>query len=63
VSADELARHVRERLAAFKVPTHIWFRSQPLPRNPQGKVLKRELRDTLVGGGQPGEGPPPEEIG
>ncbi len=63
VTADELARHVRERLAGFKVPTHIWFRSQPLPRNPQGKVLKRELRDNLVGDQQPGEGPPTEEIG
>jgi long-chain acyl-CoA synthetase len=47
LSADELAQHVRERLAAFKVPTHIWFLSEPLPRNPQGKVLKRELRDEL----------------
>ncbi len=48
VTADELARHVKERLAGFKVPTHFWFRSEPLPRNPQGKVLKRELRETLV---------------
>jgi long-chain acyl-CoA synthetase len=63
VSAEELARHVRERLAGFKVPTHIWFRSEPLPRNPQGKVLKRELRDHLVGPGQPGEAPATEEIG
>jgi long-chain acyl-CoA synthetase len=49
LSAEELARHVKERLAGFKVPTHNWFRSEPLPRNPQGKVLKRELRDELVG--------------
>src|SRR6202035_4741325 len=56
VTAEELARHVRERLAAFKVPTHIWFRSEPLPRNPQGKVLKRELRDELVGAGRGDEG-------
>jgi long-chain acyl-CoA synthetase len=49
VTAEELTRHVKERLAGFKVPTHIWFRSEPLPRNPQGKVLKRELRDALVG--------------
>ncbi len=48
VTAEELVRHVKERLAGFKVPTHIWFRSEPLPRNPQGKVLKRELRDGLV---------------
>jgi acyl-CoA synthetase (AMP-forming)/AMP-acid ligase II len=30
------------------VPTHIWFRGEPLPRNPAGKVLKRQLRDELV---------------
>jgi long-chain acyl-CoA synthetase len=63
VSAEELTRHVRERLAGFKVPTHMWFRSAPLPRNPQGKVLKRELRDDLVDRGRPGEEPPSEEIG
>jgi len=63
VSAEELSRHVHERLASFKVPTHIWFRAEPLPRNPQGKVLKRELRSALIGEGQPGEEPPPEEIG
>ncbi|HXN61657.1 MAG TPA: class I adenylate-forming enzyme family protein [Acidimicrobiales bacterium] len=49
VTADELALHVKARLAGFMVPTHIWFRSEPLPRNPQGKVLKRELREELVG--------------
>jgi long-chain acyl-CoA synthetase len=48
VTADELRLHVKARLAGFMVPTHIWFRSEPLPRNPQGKVLKRELRDELV---------------
>jgi long-chain acyl-CoA synthetase len=49
VSADELSAHVRNRLAGFMVPTHIWFRDEPLPRNPAGKVLKRELRDQLIG--------------
>jgi long-chain acyl-CoA synthetase len=48
VTADELALFVRDRMAGFSVPTHIWFRSEPLPRNPQGKVLKRELRDSLI---------------
>jgi long-chain acyl-CoA synthetase len=54
VTADDLTRYVRERLAAFKAPTTIWLRSEPLPRNPQGKVLKRELRDELL---QPGATP------
>jgi len=49
VGAEELSAHVRQRLAGFMVPTHIWFRDQPLPRNPAGKVLKRELREELLG--------------
>jgi long-chain acyl-CoA synthetase len=51
VSADELSEHVRHCLAGFMAPTHIWFRDEPLPRNPAGKVLKRELRDQLIGPG------------
>jgi long-chain acyl-CoA synthetase len=49
VGADELARFVGERLAAFNVPSRFWFRAEPLPRNPAGKVLKRELRTELLG--------------
>jgi long-chain acyl-CoA synthetase len=37
--------HVRERLADFKVPQYVAVRSEPLPRNPGGKVLKAQLRD------------------
>ncbi|HEY3942576.1 MAG TPA: class I adenylate-forming enzyme family protein [Acidimicrobiales bacterium] len=51
VAADELAAHVRLRLAPFKVPTRFWFRAVPLPRNPAGKVLKRVLRDDALGKG------------
>ncbi len=47
-TADELRAHVGERLAAFNVPTHIYFRDEPLPRNPAGKVLKRDLRDEVL---------------
>jgi long-chain acyl-CoA synthetase len=39
---------VGARLAAFKVPVRIWFVEGPLPRNPAGKILKRQLRDELV---------------
>ena len=48
VDAEELMRHVATRLAKFSVPTHIYFRAEPLPRNPAGKVLKRQLRDELT---------------
>ncbi|MGF1429309.1 class I adenylate-forming enzyme family protein [Kitasatospora sp. LaBMicrA B282] len=43
-AAAELRAHVAGRLAAFKVPAHVVFRAEPLPRNPTGKLLKRELR-------------------
>jgi long-chain acyl-CoA synthetase len=45
LGVDELRDHVAARLAAFKVPTRIWIVTEPLPRNPAGKVLKRELRN------------------
>ena len=49
LEGDALARHVAQRLAKFEVPTKFFFRAASLPRNPQGKVLKRELRDSLLG--------------
>ncbi len=48
VEAEELMRHVATRLAKFSVPTQIFFRAEPLPRNPAGKILKRQLRDELT---------------
>jgi acyl-CoA synthetase (AMP-forming)/AMP-acid ligase II len=43
-SADELIEHCHGQLARFKVPKDVTF-LDALPRNPSGKVLKRELRD------------------
>jgi len=43
-SEDELRAYVRGRLAAFKVPVRVLLTREPLPRNPSGKILKRELR-------------------
>jgi acyl-CoA synthetase (AMP-forming)/AMP-acid ligase II len=42
-TADELIAHCRSQLAKFKVPADVLF-LDALPRNPSGKVLKRELR-------------------
>jgi acyl-CoA synthetase (AMP-forming)/AMP-acid ligase II len=42
-SQDELLAFCRERLAHYKCPTRVeWV--DALPRNPSGKVLRRELR-------------------
>jgi len=40
---EALLEHCRGQLARFKVPREITFLNA-LPRNPSGKVLKRELR-------------------
>ncbi|MHA7816631.1 MAG: class I adenylate-forming enzyme family protein [Pseudohaliea sp.] len=47
VDAEALRSHCREHIAAFKVPRYLWFLDEPLPRNANGKFLKRELRETL----------------
>jgi long-chain acyl-CoA synthetase len=45
----ELRAHVAERLAAFKVPVEIRFWHEVLPRNPNGKILKSELKKLFEG--------------
>ena len=42
-TAEELIAHCQGKLAKFKVPKDVTF-IDVLPRNPSGKVLKRELR-------------------
>lgn len=44
LTTDEVKTHVASRLAAFKVPEIVEFRTGMLPRSPAGKVLKNELR-------------------
>ena len=47
VTVEELARHCSSRLADYKVPDTFSFCTDPLPRNANGKVMKRELKDEL----------------
>ncbi len=48
-SADEIIAYSRERLAKFKCPTSVDF-VEALPRNPSGKVLKKDLREPYWAG-------------
>jgi long-chain acyl-CoA synthetase len=43
VTAKELIDYARERIAGYKLPRSVDF-AEALPRNPSGKILKRELR-------------------
>lgn len=47
VTAEALRAFAGQRLAHFKVPTHIELRGEPLPRNANGKIMKRELKREL----------------
>jgi long-chain acyl-CoA synthetase len=52
LTGDELRDFLAETLAPFKIPSRIVFSSERLPRNPSGKILKRELRGTYFAGDQ-----------
>ncbi len=39
-----IKHYVRDNLARYKVPREVVFLDE-LPRNPTGKILKRELRE------------------
>lgn len=44
LSAAQVQAHVAGRLAAYKVPLRVYVRSDSLPRNPAGKMLKTTLK-------------------
>ena len=47
VRPDELVAYLREKkVAAFKLPERLEY-ADALPRNPVGKILKRQLRESL----------------
>ena len=48
VQADELRSFCAERLADYKVPESFTLGAGPLPRNANGKLLKREMRAQLT---------------
>ena len=48
LTEDDVKEFVKRSLARFKVPRDVVFLDE-LPRNPTGKVLKRQLRDMHTG--------------
>ncbi|MCD1638175.1 acyl--CoA ligase [Pseudomonas stutzeri] len=43
----QLRSHMAERLAAYKLPTHLMLVREPLPRNAMGKLVKQEIKQML----------------
>ena len=48
LTADELCTFLSKKIAAFMIPSRVLISPDPLPRNPAGKFLKRELRQGVV---------------
>jgi long-chain acyl-CoA synthetase len=49
-AAAELIEHCHERIAAYKCPKSVEFRSEPLPKSGANKILKTKLREPYWAG-------------
>lgn len=49
LTEGELREFLSTSLAKHKIPSKVWFREEAIPRNANGKFLKRELRKELIG--------------
>jgi fatty-acyl-CoA synthase len=47
LTTDDVCAHAKERLAPYKRPKYVVL-ADALPKNPSGKILKRELRSTYA---------------
>ena len=47
LTAESIMEHCRKYLTGYKLPRHIYFRSE-LPKTNVGKILRRALRDELA---------------
>ncbi len=50
MTEDQLLSRLGEHLAKFKIPERVWFLNESLPRNANGKFVKRDLKESLLGG-------------
>jgi acyl-CoA synthetase (AMP-forming)/AMP-acid ligase II len=46
-TAPDLKRYVQDKLSDYKVPETFTLTTDPQPRNSNGKILKRQLREAL----------------
>lgn len=48
MSGEQFSAYAREHLAAYKVPTRVFFTEDPLPRNATNKLLKNVIREQYI---------------
>ncbi|MDJ0877325.1 MAG: class I adenylate-forming enzyme family protein [Halieaceae bacterium] len=44
LDTEGLRTYLAEHLAGFKIPAHVWFHADKLPRIASGKIFKRQLK-------------------
>jgi long-chain acyl-CoA synthetase len=44
MTTDDLRDYLAQHLASFKIPAHVWFRAEQLPRIASGKIFKRQIK-------------------
>jgi len=49
MTEEQLVASLGEHLAKFKIPERVWFLNDSLPRNANGKFVKRDLKESLLG--------------
>ena len=49
MSEEQLVAALGEHLSKFKIPERVWFLNESLPRNANGKFVKRDLKESLLG--------------
>jgi len=50
LSAEEVQQYCKTRIASYKLPRHIEFMTEELPKSGSGKILKRVLREKYWAG-------------
>lgn len=50
LSAEKVQQYCKTRIASYKVPRHIEFMTEELPKSGSGKILKRVLREKYWAG-------------
>ncbi|MBL4820342.1 MAG: acyl--CoA ligase [Gammaproteobacteria bacterium] len=48
LESDELKIFLKNKLAQFKIPEHIFFQYEQLPRIASGKIAKKQLREQVI---------------
>jgi acyl-CoA synthetase (AMP-forming)/AMP-acid ligase II len=49
MTEEQLVATLGEHLSKFKIPERVWFLNDSLPRNANGKFVKRDLKESLLG--------------